>query len=106
PVDRHEVPIDAEGDDGDAVLETDVLDVTDLDAGDPQRLTLPGHDRLRGLELRLELERPLLDERDPEPLALDDHVCRGEPDDEQERDRDEVAEVLADRDAHPPSPVP
>ena len=68
--------------------------------------SLPGNDRLRGLELGLELERPLLDERDPEPLVLDDHVGGGEPDDEQQRDRDEVAEMLADRDAHPPSPAP
>ena len=33
---------------------------------------------------------------------LDDHVGGAEPDDQQQGDRDEVAEVLADRDAHQP----
>ena len=55
-----------------AVLEVDVGDVADLDAGDADRLTLARNDRLRGLELGLELEGLLLEDRDAQPLLLDD----------------------------------
>ena len=75
-VDGQVVAVDAEGDDGDAVLELDVLDVADLDAGDPERLALAGDDGLGRLELGLELEGPLLEHRDPQPLVLHDHVGR------------------------------
>ena len=105
-IDRQEVAIDAERHDRDPVLELDVLDVADLDAGDAQRLALAGDDGLGGLELGLELEGTLLEDRDPQPLVLDDHVRGRDPDEQEQRDRDEVAEVLADRDAHPPPPEP
>ena len=57
------------------------VDVADLDPGDADRLALPRLNRLRGLELGLELERALLEDRDPHPLVLDDHVadCRARP---------------------------
>ena len=38
------------------------------------RLALAGDDGLRGLELGLELEGLLLEDRDPQALLLDDHV--------------------------------
>ena len=50
----------------------DLGDVADLDPGDDHRLALAGRDRLRGLELGLELERLLLEDRDPQPLLLED----------------------------------
>ena len=89
---------------GDAVDELDALDVADLDAGDVDRLTLSGDDGLGGLEVGLELERLLLQDRDAQALVLDDHVAREQRDDQQDEDRDEVAEVLADRRAHQPAP--
>ena len=49
-----------------------VGDVADPHAGDADRLALARDDRLRGLELGLELERLLLEHRDPQPLLLDD----------------------------------
>ena len=80
-VDREELAVDPERDDRDAVLELDVLDLPDLDAGDVDRLALAGDDRLGGRELGLELERLRLEDRDPQPLLLDDDVAsrRGRP---------------------------
>ena len=71
-VDRQVLAIDVERDDGAAVLELDLRDVADADAGDPERLALTGDDRLRRLELGLELEGLLLEDRDPKPLVLED----------------------------------
>ena len=73
-VDRQVLALDREGHDALAVLEVDVGDVADLDAGDADRLALAGDDRLRRLELGLELEGLLLEDRDPQALLLDDVV--------------------------------
>ena len=47
-------------------------DVADADARDPDRLALAGDDRLGRLELGLQLERLLLEDRDPQALLLED----------------------------------
>ncbi len=57
-----------------AVDQLDLLDLADVDAGHPDRLTLSGHDGLSGLELGLELEGLLLEDRDPKALLLEDVV--------------------------------
>ena len=101
-VDRQVLALDREGHDALAVLEVDVGDVADLDAGDADRLALAGHDRLGGLELGLQLEGLLLEDRDPQALLLDDVAGDPEREDQQHEDRQEVPQVLANRGAHQP----
>src|SRR3954453_12298503 len=103
-IDGQVLAVDAERDDRAAVLELDILDLPDLDARDVDRLPLPGDDRLRRRELRLQLERLVLENRDPQTLLLDDYVGRDNRDDDEDHDRDEVAEVLADRGHFDPPP--
>ena len=99
-VDRQELAVDVERHDRASVHELDLGDVADPHAGHAQRLALAGNDRLRGLELGLELERFLLEDRDPEPLLLEDVVADAGRDHDQGDDRDEVAQALADRGHH------
>ena len=64
----------------------------------------PGHDRLRGRELGLELEPLVAEERDPGRVRLlllgEDDPGRPEAEHDQHADRDEVAQVLPDRAPH------
>ncbi len=99
-VDRQVLAVHVEGDDRAAVDQLDIRDVADPDACDPQRLTLAGDDALGVVELGLELEGLLLQHRDPEALLLEDVVADPSGEDYQGDDRDEVAEVLADRGHH------
>jgi hypothetical protein len=92
--------LDLEGDDAVSVLELDRLDVADLHARHPQALALARHHGLGGLELGLELERLLLEDRNAQALLLDDVQRDRQRDDHQHGDGDEVAQVLADRGAH------
>ena len=62
--------LDQHRDDRVAVLELDVGDVADLDAGDVHRLALARGDRLGGRELGLELEAVVAEERDPGRVGL------------------------------------
>jgi hypothetical protein len=96
-VDRQVLAVDAEGDHGATVLELDGLDLPDLDARDVDGLPLPGHNGLRRRELRLQLERLVLEDRESQALLLDDDVGRNQGDHDEDHDRDEVAQVLADR---------
>src|ERR671911_137940 len=82
------------------VLVVDLGDVADPDARDPDRLPLTRGDRLSGLHLGPQLERLLLQERDPEALVLDDDVRRDQAHDEQAEDGEEVTQMVADRVGH------
>ena len=83
-----------------AVLEVDGGDVAHPDARHPDRLALSrGHGLRRG-HLRLQLERLLLEQRDPQALVLDDDVGREHRHHQQAEDGNEVAQMVADRLAH------
>ena len=87
-----------------AVLEFDLRDVADLDPGDVHRLALARGDRLGGRQLGLELEALVAEDRDPGRvglLLLAENVNGDQQaGDQQRRDRDEVAQVFADRPSH------
>ena len=89
--------VDVHLDHGAAVLELDAADVADAHAGDADGLALAGDDGLRGRELGLELERLGLDEREAQPLLVEDVDRDARRDHDQPDDRGEVAEVLLDR---------
>ena len=98
-VDGQELAVDVHRHHRVAVLELDLGDVADAHARDAHGLALAGGDRLRGLELGLELEGRLLEDRDPQPLVLDDVQVETSADHDQAEDGEEVARVLADRGA-------
>ena len=85
-------------------LELDLGDVADLDPGDVHGLALARGDRLRGRELGLELEPVVAEDRDPGRVGLlllgEDVGGHRQPRHQQGRDRDEVAQVFADRASH------
>jgi hypothetical protein len=105
-VDRLVLVLDLQLDDRDAVLELDAADVADLDAGDVHGLALAGHDCLAGLELGLDLVEVRADAGHPggqvEALVGQDVAGDARRHDDQEDDRDEVAQVLSDRARHGP----
>ena len=83
-----------------AVLELDLADVADPHAGDADGLALAGDHGLRGLELGVEHERLVLDDREAHPLLAEDVDRHAGGDDDQAEDGQEVLEVLADRELH------
>src|SRR6185503_1355883 len=92
--------VEVERDDRDAVADAHLADVPHPHAGDPHGLPLPGHDRLRGGELGLQVERLLLDQREAQPLVAEDVEANGEAEDDEPRDGEEVAQVTADGELH------
>src|SRR5207237_5918477 len=104
-VDGQILRVDGEGDHADAVLELHVGDLADLHSRHTDRLALARHHRLGRLELRLQLEGLRLEDRDAQALLLDDDDRRDQSHHDQHGDRDEIAEVLADRGGHLPAPM-
>src|SRR5205807_1597857 len=80
-----------------AVLELDLADVADADAGDADRLPLAGDDRLRGGELGLQRPGRLVDDRQPQALVLERVQADGAGDEEDPDHRPE-AEAVAEQD--------
>ncbi len=91
-VDGEELAVDGHRHDRVTVLVVDGVDVADADARHPDGLSLAWGDRLGGGHVGLQLERLLLEQRDPQSLVLDDDVGREQPDGEQAEDRQEVAQ--------------
>ncbi len=96
--------VDLHGDDGAAAVELRPGHLADVDPGDGHRLPLPRRHRLRGAELRLELELVVADQGDPGReqgrLRRQDDPGGEQPQDDEDPDRHEVAQVLADRAPH------
>ncbi len=90
----HVLGLDVHADDGVAVFEVDRGDLADLDAGDVDRLALPGRDRLGGGELGGDVVEAFADEGDPgrqRGLLLDeDAEHHHDAEQRQHRDRDRV----------------
>ena len=87
-----------------AVLELDLADLADLDPGYAHGLALAGLHRLGVGELGLDDERLLLDEREAQPLVLEDVAGHADRDEEEREERDHLAQVLADREDHRSAP--
>ena len=91
------------------MLEPDASDLPDRYARDVDGLPLAGNHGLRGRELGVDRVEALADERHPrrelEPLVAEYVAGDGQRDQHQRYQRDELAGVLADREAHGPGPV-
>ncbi len=92
-IDRQVLALDVERDHAVPVDQLDLLDLADVDAGDAHGLPLARNDGLGRLELGLELEGLLLEDRDPQALLLEDVVRDPDRENGEHRHRHEVAEV-------------
>ena len=81
-------------------LSSTFADVADLHAGDPDGLPLARLHGLRVGQLDPDLEGLLLHEREAQPLLGEDVPAHGDGQDAQRDDREEVAQVFADRLLH------
>ena len=85
---------------GDAVLQRDRADLADLDAGDADRLALTGGEGLAAGHVGVHLHRRGLDEREPQPLVVEDVAGDDDRQQQQHEDRDEIGGVGFDRALH------